>query len=306
MLSFLHNGILIAILAHGIIGLSLVWDKILLEQPETQDVVNYVFWLGAMSVLGLLLIPFGFHMPGWRVVALAFSAGLIQLAANFFYYDALKLGEASQALAIMGGFSPLFTYLIAIPLLKQPLGDSSIVGFILLVAGGFVMFSSEPMNLRAIIPLIVAAAGTFGLSSVLQKMAFDETNFVSAYVFFTIGTFAGALFLLVRKKWREEIFRTSEQASPRSKELYFINRFANGVGSFLIFYAVSLASPAVVSAISGLRYAIIFLGVFYLTRFHPRILHEHYRGWALRAKLLGTLLVIAGLVFVGLGRSGGA
>jgi uncharacterized membrane protein len=301
--SWVHNGILIAILAHGIIGLSLVWDKILLENPETQDVINYVFWLGAISIFGLLLMPFGFHTPSWRVAGLAFAAGVIQLAANYFYYDALKLGEASQALAIMGGFSPLFTYLIAIPLLKEPLGGASIPGFALLVLGGFVMFSSEPMNLRVIIPLIISAAVTFGLSSVLQKMAFEETNFVSAYVIFTLGTFAGALFLLVRKKWREEIFRTSEHASPRSKELYFLNRFANGVGSFLVFYAISLASPAVVSAISGLRYALIFVTVFYLTRFHPRLLHEEYRGWALTAKTIGTLLVVAGLVFVGLSGS---
>jgi uncharacterized membrane protein len=299
--SIFQNGIFIAILAHTVIGLSLVWDKILLENPETQDIVNYVFWLGAMSILGLLLIPFGFHTPTWHVTWLAFSAGAIQLAANYFYYDALKLGEASQALAIMGGFTPLFTYLIAIPLLREPLAGASVAGFALLVAGGFVMFSSEKMNVRVIVPLIIWAAGTFGLSSVLQKMAFDETNFVSAYVIFTIGTFAGALFFLIRKKWREEIFRTSEQASPRSKELYFINRFFNGVGSFLIFFAISRTSPAIVSAISGLRYAIVFVGVYYVTRFHSEWLREEYRGWPLISKTLGTLLVIIGLVFISLG-----
>ena len=306
MFSLLQNGIFIAVLAHTIIGLSLVWDKILLENPEMQDVVNYVFWLGAMSILGLLLIPFGFHIPTWRVFWLAFSAGVIQLAANYFYYGALKFGEASQALAIMGGFTPLITYLIAIPLLKEPLGGASIIGFAFLVAGGFVMFSSEKMNVRVILPLIVCAAAAFGLSSVLQKIAFNETNFVSAYVIFTVGTFAGALLLLVRKKWREEIFRTSEHASPRSKELYFINRFFNGVGSFLTYFAISLTSPAIVSAISGLRYAIVFVAVYYITRFHSQWLREEYRGWALTAKTLGTLLVIAGLIFVGLGGNGEA
>jgi drug/metabolite transporter (DMT)-like permease len=299
--SIFQNGIFLAILAHAVIGLSLIWDKILLENPETRDIVNYVFWLGAMSILGLLLIPFGFHLPTWHVAWLAFSAGALQLAASYFYYDALSLGEASQALAIMGGFTPLFTYLVAIPLLREPLGGASVAGFALLVAGGFVMFSSEKMNVRVILPLIVFAAATFALSAVLQKMAFDETNFVSAYVVFTIGTFSGALFFLIRGKWREEIFRTSEQASPRSKELYFINRFFNGVGSFLIFYAISRTSPAVVSAVTGLRYAIVFVGVYYITRFHSEWLHEEYRGWALIAKTLGTLLIIVGLIFVSLG-----
>ena len=157
-------------------------------------------------------------------------------------YDALKLGEASQTLAIMGGFSPLFTYLIAIPLLRQPLGGASIAGFALMVAGGFFMFLSEAMNVRLLLPLTVSAAAAFGLSSDLQKVAFEESNFVSAYVVFTIGTFAGALFLLVRKRWRDEIFRTSERAAPRSRVLYFHNRFISGVGSFLIFSAISRAT----------------------------------------------------------------
>ncbi len=279
------------------IGLSLIWDKVLLERPETRNIVNYIFWLGAMSILGLCLIPFGFHWPGARIFWIAFGAGAVQLIANFFYYDALKQGEASQALAIMGGFSPLFTYLIALALLKEPLGGASIAGFAFMVAGGFLMFLAEKHRLLGV---TLMAAATFGLSSVMQKVAFDATNFVSGYVGFTLGTFACAMFLLIRKSWREQIFRTSEKASTRSKELYFLNRFVNGVGSFLIFVAISRASPAIVEAISGLRYAIIFVGVYILSKYHPDWLHELYEGWPLVAKSAATALVIAGLVLVGM------
>ena len=124
IIAFFSNGIIVAMIAHALIGASLIWDKVLLERPETKNVINYVFWLGAMSTLGVCLIPFGFHWPGAAVFWIAFVAGLVHLAANYFYYDTLKLGEASQTLAIMGGFSPLFTYFIAIALLRQPLGGS--------------------------------------------------------------------------------------------------------------------------------------------------------------------------------------
>jgi len=201
---------------------------------------------------------------------------------------------------MMGGFSPLFTYLIAIALLKEPLGGSSIPGFALMVAGGFFMFFSETLNVKRILALTLMAAATFGLSSVMEKMAFDRTNFVSGYVCFTLGTFACALFLLVRKSWRDQIFRTSEKASTRSKEMYFLNRFVNGVGSFLIFVAISQASPAVVDAISGLRYVIIFAGVYVISKYHPRWLHERIRGWPLISKSIATGLVIAGLFLMGL------
>jgi hypothetical protein len=84
-----------AVIAHGSIGLSLVWDKVLLQRPGTRNLFSYVFWLGAMSVFGVLLVPFGYKTPGFGVLCLAFIAGVLNLVAAFFYYAALKAGEAS-------------------------------------------------------------------------------------------------------------------------------------------------------------------------------------------------------------------
>ena len=307
-MDILKDGTLIAIVAHGLIGVSLVWDKVLLRQPETKSLANYVFWLGAMSIFGVLLIPFGFKLPSAGMAGLAFVAGAIQLAAVWFYYAALKRGEASQALAVMGGFSPLATALIAIALLSAPFRGASEMGFALMVAGGFVMFLSERLNWRTILPAILLSSGLFGLTNVLQKVVFDSVGFVTGYVFFTIGTFIGALALLLRPLWREQILRHSEHASPSSKFWYFVNRFLSGVGSFLIFFAISKGSPAVVDAISGVRYVIIFLGAYGITRLRPQWLREDFQGRVLIGKCFATALIVAGLVLVGLSgkQSGGA
>jgi len=48
------------------------------------------------------------------------------------------------------------------------------------------------------------------------------------------------------------------RSQPRYRALYFANRVANGLGSFLIFYAVSRADPAAVDAIAAERYVVIF------------------------------------------------
>jgi drug/metabolite transporter (DMT)-like permease len=140
-------------------------------------------------------------------------------------------------------------------------------------------------------------------------VVYDRTNFVSGYVWFTIGTFAGALALLIRPSWRQQIFSESGQDDPKNRFWYFVNRFLSGVGSFLIFYAISLAHPAIVDAISGVRYVIIFLGALLLTKFRPQLLRENFRGWEFATKAIATCLVVAGLVLVGLngakaGRSG--
>ncbi len=300
-LTFLHNGIFIAIIANGLIGISLVWDKVLLRQPATRNLVSYVFWLGAISIFGLLLAPFGFHCPRLSISILALGTGALHLAAVWFYYAALNRGEASQTLAVMGGFSPLATALISIPVLRRGLpAHEDLLAFTLLVLGGFVMFLSEKLNVRRILPSILLASALFGLVNVLQKVVFDNTNFVSGYVIFTVGTFVGAVLLLVRPSWRKQIFVSSEQAGPRSRSWYFLNRFISGLGSFLVFYAIDLAHPALVDAVSGVRYAIIFTGAYLLTQLWPRWLQENFRGWILLGKSLATLLIVAGLVLLGL------
>lgn len=304
MIGLVNNGLFVAITAHGLIGASLVWDKVLLERRETQNVFAYVFWLGAMSVLGLLLMPFGFHLPSLSIAALAFGTGVLHLVSVFFYYVALKRGEASQALAMMGGFSPVATALLALALLSNSVESKALLGFILLTAGGFVMFLTERFNLRRILLPVLLASGLYGLVNVLQKTVFNQANFVTGYVIFTFGTFVGALLLLVRSSWRRQIFSSSQHAEPRSRFWYFVNRFVSGVGSFLVFYAISLANPAIVDAISGLRYALIFTGAYLLTRLKPEWLRENFTGWVLVGKIIATALIVAGLVDLGLSGSG--
>lgn len=302
-LRFLTNGTFLAILAHGAIGISLIWDKILLNQPATRSLANYVFWLGAISIFGLLLIPFGFKMPTFEMAGIAMAAGSIDLAASWFYYAALKTGEASESLAVTGGFAPLFTAFIAIALLSKPLGGESIAAFALMVTGGFVMFASEKLNWRRVLPNVLLAAGLFGLANVLQKVVFNATGFIGGYVFFTIGTFLGAMALLLRPVWRRQILRQSHDAPPRSRFWYFVNRFISGVGSFLIFVAISKTSPAAVSAISGVRYVIIFAGAYLFTKLKPDWLREDFRTRVLIGKSVATGLIVAGLVFAALGGS---
>ncbi len=297
--SILLNGILVAVVAHVLIGASLVWDKVLLKRKGTQNLISYVFWLGAISIFGIVLIPFGFHRISFKLAGLSFAAGLLDLIASFFYYAALKAGEASDELAAVGGFGPVATALISIPLLKAPIGGDP-TGFALMTAGGFAMFFAEDIPLKKVVPKVLVAAAGFGLMNVLQKIVFNQTNFVTGYVFFTLGTFAGSIALLVPPTWRRQIFRSSGEAQPKSKIWYMINRFMAGVGSFLVVFALSRTSPALVQGISGIRYATIFVAAYVISEFRPSWFREDFGGRALVAKTVGTCLVIGGLILVGL------
>lgn len=294
------NGVLMATAGHGLIGISLVGDKVLLNRPATKNLLSYVFWLGAISIFGVLLVPFGFKMPRLSVAALAFTAGLLDLIASYFYYSALKTGEASEEIAAMGGFTPVATALISVPLLHQAMGREQVLGFLLMTIGGFIMFFAEKGQVKKMLPKILIASTGFGTVDVLQKIVFNNTNFVTGYVFFTLGTAAGAFALLIPPSWRRQIFEYSEEAPPKSKFWYALNRLASGVGSFLVVYAISRTSPALVEAISGVRYVIVFLGAYAITKFRPDWFQEDFKRWVLVAKVTATAFVVAGLVIVGL------
>lgn len=292
------NGVLIAVVAHGLLGLSLVWDKVLLQRRGMKNLAAYVFWLGAISIFGLILIPFGFHMPPVRIAGIALAAGFCDLAGTWLYYAALKAGEASEEVAATGGFTPLATVLLSIPLLGVHL--AGFTGFAIMTLGGFVMFFAEEFSIKRMLPLVIGASVLFALTDVLQKLAFNQAKFVSGYVFFTLGTFFGAMLLLARPKWRHEIFADSQDAPPRSRAGYMMNRLVAGVGSFLVVFAISRISPSMVEAISSVRYVIVFLGAWAITRWRPSWFCEDFTRRALWIKLLGTAMVAAGLILTGL------
>ncbi|HLH17681.1 MAG TPA: hypothetical protein VKX45_10695 [Bryobacteraceae bacterium] len=296
----LHNGVLVAIISHGMIGLSLLWDKVLLKRPFTQNLLSYVFWMGAMSVLGAIVAIFGFSLPTPGIIALAMGSGALELLAVYFYYLALQLGEASESLAIMGGFSPVATAIFGIPIIGHAWGHAGPLGFSLMVAGGFLMFLAEKLPYKRMLPPILMGSLLFGLVNVLQKKVFKQTGFVDGFVFITLGMFAASLCLLAPRSWRRQIFENTGSAEPSSKFWYFVNRFVNGLGAFGIYYAISLANPAEVDAISAIRYVIIFLGAWWMSAFRPDWLKEDFSRNVLISKVIATALVGTGIALVGL------
>ncbi|MGA9884346.1 MAG: EamA family transporter [Candidatus Acidiferrales bacterium] len=302
--AFVKSGVLIAVIAHGMIGASLVWDKVLMKRPGTRNLFSYVFWMGALSVFGVVLVPFGYKSGPLWLMGLAFGVGVVDLIATFFYYEALKMGEASESLAVVGGFTPVATLVFSYALLSHQIKGDELVGFALMTAGGFAMFLSENFPLKKMLPPVILAAALFGLVTVVTKVVYNHTNFVTGYVWFTIGTFAGSMALLIPPSWRKQIFAESGQDSPRNRFWYFVNRFVAGLGSFLVVYAISLTHPDLVTAISGVRFGVIFIGAYLLTKLKPSWLSEDFSGWQLTTKTFATCLVVAGLAITSL--SGGS
>ncbi len=298
------NGITVAFTAQLFIGISLVIDKIFFGDDGREKVIPYIFWIAILSCFGLVFFFFGFTMPGAGTVALSSAAGLSFILMLVAYYKVLSIGEATEAVPVVGGFAPLATWLAGSMMQFSPLNAAESAGFALLLTGGFILFFSERSKLKSLLPWTLLAAALTGSTNILEKYVFLNTaNFATGYALMKSWTMLIGISMLAVPYLRRNIFSESKKTTRNRRVLYFINRAVAGTGSLLIFYAIKLESnPAIVEAINGVRYVIVFIAAFAVTLFLPGLLHETMKGWRVAAKVTATILIITGLTGLGLQR----
>lgn len=285
--------LLVAILAQIVLGTSAVFDKFLLRRKFFDPLV-YTFWLGLLGIFALIILPFGFELLSLNTIAIAIIAGVLFVLAMLFLFYALDYSEASATLPVIGGFSPVFTLIIGYFLMGSFLGFGELSAFFFLVLGGIVLFLVEKKEFRFLsFIFITASALSFGLSNVLSKIVFQAGPFIPGFVWIKIGGVIFVLFLLLRKSFRQRIFSSSRQAKTKYHFLYFANRAYAGAGSILVYFAISLAHPAIVDATQSLKYIVIFFCAWLL-------LKERFKGKILAGKIIATIFITFGILWLGL------
>lgn len=285
--------LLVAILAQIVLGTSAVFDKFLLRRKFFDPLV-YTFWLGLLGIFTLIILPLGFGLLSLNTIAIAVIAGAFFVLAMLFLFYTLDYSEASATLPVIGGFSPVFTLIIGYFLMGSFLGFGELSAFFFLVLGGVVLFLVEKKELRFLsFIFITASALSFGLSNVLSKIVFQAGPFIPGFVWIKIGGVIFVLFLLLRKSFRQRIFSSSRQAKTKYHFLYFANRAYAGAGSILVYFAISLAHPAIVDATQSLKYIVIFFCAWLL-------LKERFTGKILAGKIIATIFITFGILWLGL------
>src|SRR3989338_8666334 len=103
-------------------GIVLVDKYVLVSHAHLGKPVVYAFYISAMSGFVLVLVPFGvISIPSLTVLALAMLASVTFILSVLFLYTALKRGNASDAIPIVGAVSAVVAaplpsaFLVAIP-----------------------------------------------------------------------------------------------------------------------------------------------------------------------------------------------
>jgi drug/metabolite transporter (DMT)-like permease len=287
--------------AYFILAIVFLVDKYLLTGPVSNPKV-YSFYVGVLGGLAALLIPFvGFSLPTASQTALSLAAGAFFVISIYWFYKAISLFEVSRVTPAVGGFLPVFTFLLVFFLSKgqEQIGFLELLSFILLVLGGFLITYQKDKKISlACLKISALSAFFLALFFVLSKYVYLELPFWTGLIWMKIGGFLLALLFLFSKAVREEIFSRKKALPKKTAGVFLVNQAAGAGANILENFAVALAPLAflpIINALQGVQYVFLLLFVVLISLKAPKLFKEEISKKAMLQKISATLLIILGL-----------
>jgi len=309
--------LIITILANLLNGVVYLADKYFLSQ-KVHSSVSYAFYVGIWSIGNCVLFIFNRHIPTFGWLLLDLLAGLIFMAALYFWYKALHQGETTKVVPIAGSFIPFFTLLLNLLIGRHNLTSQELAALIILIVGsGFVSFNPHntlwhkwwikikkflqphKASMRSTGRLLfnsLVASFVFATYYVFIKFIYDSQGFANSFIWTRLGSFLGALLLLVPARNRKLIFnRPRRQATVKSWPLFLGIRLAAFIAFVMTNFAISLADVSLVNSLQGLQYLFLLIIVFFMGKHYPKLLKQEINRDNIWHKLIGIILINIGL-----------
>lgn len=292
-----------ALAAYFLLAVAGLVDKILLRTAIVSPRA-YAFYVGALSGLALILLPFGVvDVPELRILLAAFASGVASVYALWAFYSALKAHEASRVITAVGALVPIFILVFSIIFLDEQWRFSQFLAFAILVFGGVLMSYEENVEKPYTFELLghaARAAVLFAVSFTIIKFVYLSETFFSGFFWTRMGSMLGALSIIVVPENFKRIFLATKQAPKSTPFRFLFNQAMGGAGAILQNYAIFLGSVALVGALQGVQYALLLLLVVVVSRYFPQLKEEFSRR-AIIQKILAVVLIAVGLIVLSVG-----
>lgn len=304
----------LSVAAYTIFSFNGIIDKIVVSK-KVKNPLMVSFWVSAMGwitgvilLLGLLPGQLGqalrLHIPPLSLFATIAGGEIVLQLGLLLQYSALKRGEATRVISVIGASMPVFAFGFAYWLLHERLEPWGYTSFVVLVAGAVLMLARR--GRWPVVPFMLAVGGAacMAFQTVVARYVYQHNPFISSLILFGVGDmiYNSALFLLlpqVRRGVRQAI-RQTRRMTPRrrahsSAAWIITNAVLGGIGIVCVNLALKYGPASLVNALKGLQYAIVFLIVLMLSRYRPKLLREELTGQTMRQKLVGIGVIGAGL-----------
>ncbi len=311
----------LAIISYLLLAFVNLGDKFIVDKMLRSGQA-YAFVVGFLGAVVFLLAPWFLEWPGLYLFLINIIVGALFIFALWTMFEALKAGEASRIVIVIGSIIPVFTIIFSILIFKESFSNLQWLGILFLLAGMLVMSfllsrrKNIPVFLKRIskvflgaynkrwIFLAIVSALLYACFFIGTKYAYQKQEFLSSFIWIRAGGFLVALLFLLDKKGRKAILKSFKD-KPKikiklGKGVVVLNQILGSVAFLIQNYAIYLGPVAIINALQGVQYAfLLILGIFF-SIFYPQILKEDISKKILFKKALAIFLVAIGLYFISL------
>ncbi len=296
----------IAIIGHLLNAFAFLIDKALLSTSFKRS-GTYASLIGGLSCLALLALPWT-SIPPANVWAPMIGFGSLFVFALWAFFEALRRGEATRVVPIVGSLIPVFTLLDTSLLLGERLPFNGYLGFSFLVLATIVLSSGNKKDRldKTTIGICILSAFLFAASSAFGKLAFNEAVFLDVFVwsrfFAALTAILIALFATgVRSELTKILFVKDKQAAREEGSklgLMILGQFCGALGFLFIQFAISEGSASIVNAMQSVQYAALVLVAWLGGKRLAALLHEQRTLKTFLTKGSALILVAIGLYLI--------
>lgn len=287
--------IYLVIIAQFISAIVVLVDKYLISSKSVSQPAVYAFYVGSLSGVVLVILPFGWILPPTSaIILISLAVAFSYIFSLLFLYNSLKTADASDVAPVMGAVSAISTLIFSLIFLHSSLPHNFFIGFLYLIAGTFLM-SHFRFDKNAVLYVVLAGL-LFGLSSVLIKMIFNQTTFINGFFWSRMANVLGAAMLLLWPANLKAVIDNLKKSSGETKFIVVGNKAFSGLAFILILTAIKMGDVSVVNALNGIQFVFLLLFAFMFTYRMPEYFHEAvHQKHNLVKKITASGLIIVGL-----------
>ncbi len=304
------NWIFFAIAGYFLLAAEAVISKVLLT-GRIKSWKSYSVYVGLLSAVGFLVALGGFFDEKWRlqwsgfgIFSIALISGIIFFVGLNFLYRSLQFSAASRVYVLFGAVVTISSYILGSFLIDEKHDVGDLLGVVLLIIGGILIsYQFYKNKFFKTSEYVIAAGVLIAFSLIFLKYVYDSQNFVSGYFYSRAGMFLAALFFLIIPidGKRVVLLKSKTKKGQKKKSLDMLAIFGAktiaGIGTFLVYYAISLGSVTMVNALVSVQYLFTFVLVI-IFGFYIKSLRENLTFKNIILKILGVLLVLWGVILI--------
>ena len=293
----------IAIIGYISFAITFILDKTIVSEKLSRPVV-YTFYSTIFMFVALFVLPFlGFPiLQGidwfWALISgLAFGFGLWTL------FIALKNDETTHISPFNGAFVTIFVYFFSSLFLGEELTGLKQIAVTILVCAALLLSFEKVRNSnkgfhKGFLWAILSGL-FFAISHVSAKYLYGLYPFWTAFIWTRATTGLVGLLTLFFPAVYLSFKKTEKQLDNLNKNentamLIVVDKLLAIVGVVSIQYAIAIGSVTVVNALVGVQYILMFVLVFILTKFAPKLFQEYFTKKELLVELVAIILVVIG------------